>query len=145
MLFFTTVLSFAQDDLERKAQSIDKKLIAPCCWAKTIDQEQSREAIEMRDEVRVKLAQGQSEKEILNAFEQRFGERILAEPKAAGFNLTVWFFPLVVLGFGGFLLLRLLKRPAPKEEITDTMTLNTGTPEKDAKYQKMIDDELYRS
>ncbi len=151
VLFFSLSLvsgsAFAQENsLEQRAQSLDKRLVAPCCWVKTLDQEQSREAVEMKEELRYMLAQGQTEEQILDHYEKKFGVRILSQPKAAGFNLTVWYFPVLALSFGLFLLIRVVrKRKGPVEEITNTLTLATSTPEKDEKYKKMIDDELYRS
>ncbi len=141
------LVTLAQENsLEEKAQRLDKRLVAPCCWVKTLDQEQSREAFEMKDELRVMLAQGQTEDQILAYYEAKYGERILSQPKATGFNLTVWYFPVIALSFGLFLLFLVLrKRKGPVEEITNTLTLATSTPEKDEKYKKMIDDELYRS
>lgn len=149
-LFFTVLVpltSLAQENsLEQKAQGLDKRLIAPCCWTSTLDQHFSQESEEMKSELRQLLAQGQSEEQVLDHFEKKFGERILSQPKAAGFNLTVWYFPVLALSFGLILLIRVLrKRKGPVEEITNTLTLATSTPEKDEKYKKMIDDELYRS
>lgn len=146
-LFLVPLVTLAQENsLEQKAQALDKRLIAPCCWTSTLDQHFSQESEEMKSELRQLLAQGQSEEQVLDHFEKKFGERILSQPKAAGFNLTVWYFPVLALSFGLILLIRVLrKRKGPIEEITNTLTLATSTPEKDEKYKKMIDDELYRS
>lgn len=136
--------ALALDPVEQKAQTIDKKLIAPCCWTKTLDQEQSQVAVEMKAEIRDRLFQGESEDQILSHFEEKYGERILAAPKAAGFNLTVWIFPFIALGFGLFMLSHVLRKTKPLEEVTNTMTLQTISPERDEKYKAMIDQELYR-
>lgn len=145
LLVFLTNFSVFAADLEQRAQALDRKLIAPCCWTSTLNEHFSPESEDMKMEIRQRLSQGQDEKQILAYFEQKYGERILSEPKAAGFNLAVWFFPIVALSIGGFLLMYVLRQPAPKEEITNTLTLATSTPEKDLKYQKMIDDELYKT
>ena len=137
--------SFAQDVIEQKAQTIDKKLIAPCCWTATLDQHFSEVAEQMKAEVRDRLSQGQSEEQILGYFEGKYGERILSQPKPTGFNLSICIFPFVALGFGAFLLSRVLRKTKPVEEVTNTMTVQTSSPERDEKYRKMIDKELYRS
>jgi cytochrome c-type biogenesis protein CcmH len=142
---FLTNFAVHASDIEQRAQALDRKLIAPCCWTSTLNEHFSPESEDMKMEIRQKLSQGQSEKQILSAFEQKYGERVLSEPKATGFNLAVWFFPIVALSLGGFLLMYVLRKPAEKQENTNTLTLATSTPEKDEKYQKMIDDELYRS
>lgn len=135
-------MAWSQDPLETKAQSIDKKLIAPCCWTATLDQHFSQEAEEMKTEIRERLSQGESEKQILSRFESKFGERILSEPKTSGFNLTVWLFPGIILLAGLAFLINFLghqKKPA--------LTLDSPTPmdPQDEKYRKQIDKELYRS
>ncbi len=145
-LLIVPSLVFAQSSLEQRAQSLDKRLIAPCCWTSTLDQHFSQEAEEMKAEIRSRLAGGQSEQAILDHFEKKFGERILSQPKASGFNLTVWIFPGIAIILGFALLLRILKsKQAQVEEITNTLTLSTSSSESDDKYRKMIDEELYRT
>ena len=139
-----TSFGIQASDLEERAQQLDRQLIAPCCWTSTLNEHFSPESEEMKMEIRQRLAQGQNEAEILGYFEQKYGERVLSEPKATGFNLAVWFFPIVALTLGGFLLMYVLRKPAPKDEITNTLTLRSTSPESDEKYKKMIDQELYR-
>lgn len=135
----------AMDSIEQKAQTIDKKLIAPCCWTATLDQHFSEVSEQMKAEIRDRLSQGQPEEQILGYFEGKYGERILSQPKPTGFNLSIWIFPFVALGFGAFLLSRVLRKTKPVEEVTNTMTVQTSSPERDEKYRQMIDKELYRS
>ncbi len=82
--------------------AIAKKLMAPCCWSETADIHQSQAAEEVRAQIRSALARGYTEKQILQAFEQAYGERILARPHARGFNLLVWILPGVLLVFAGW-------------------------------------------
>ncbi len=137
--------AMALDPIEQKAQTIDKKLIAPCCWTATLDQHFSEVSEEMKSEIRDRLTKGESEQQILAHFEEKYGERVLSEPKAAGFNMTVWIFPFIALAFGLFMLSRVIRKtPKTIEEVTNTMTLQTTSPERDEKYKAMIDQELYR-
>jgi cytochrome c-type biogenesis protein CcmH len=145
LVIFSSQLLLAQSIIEKQAQAIDQKLIAPCCWTSTLNEHFSPESEEMKAEIRKRLSAGQSEEQIFAYFEQKHGERVLAQPKASGFNLAVWFFPIVALTIGGFLLMYVLRKPPTKEEITNTLTLQTSTPESDEKYKKMINQELYRS
>ena len=58
------------------------------------------------------LSKGYSESQVLEYFEQSYGEFIRLEPKAKGFNLVVWLAPLAVL-LGGFLFLAArMRKPA---------------------------------
>ncbi len=67
-------------------------------------------ADEMRAEIRVLIDEGNSEEEVIQILIQRYGERILAEPKAEGFNLAAYVAPFLALLFGGVLLVALIRR-----------------------------------
>ena len=81
----------AQDDLERRAQRLDRTLICPLCPSETIDQSQVLLAAQMRAQVRERLAEGWSEEEIRQYFVDRYGERVLAAPPREGFHWLVLF------------------------------------------------------
>jgi cytochrome c-type biogenesis protein CcmH len=53
---------------------------------------------------------GHSAQEIIDAFVDVYGERVLMEPKKSGFNLTGYITPFVALGGGAALIVALLKR-----------------------------------
>ena len=79
--------------IEERAQSIDQRLMCPVCPAETIDQSQADVAIQMRELVREKLRDGESEDQIFNFFVDRYDKGVLAEPPAEGFNILVWVIP----------------------------------------------------
>ena len=80
---------------EAEAQAIDRQIMCPVCPAESIDQAQVPIARQMRQMVRDQLAQGASQKEILEFFAQRYGADILASPPKSGFNLLAWVLPVV--------------------------------------------------
>lgn len=90
-----------------KAVSLDEvnkiasKLMAPCCWSGTMDAHQSPATEEAKAQIRLALQRGYTEQQILDNFVAAYGERILAKPKAVGFNLLAWILPAVVLLVGG--------------------------------------------
>jgi len=62
------------------------------------------------------VAANESDDLILQAFVQEYGQRVLAEPPASGFNLTAWVMPLFALMVGtlivGVVLIR-MRKPLP--------------------------------
>ncbi len=54
----------------------------------------------MQDEVAKMLDEGKTQAEILPAFADKYGLRVLAAPPTSGFNLSVWIMPFVALGIG---------------------------------------------
>jgi cytochrome c-type biogenesis protein CcmH len=124
------------DSIEEIARDIEENLIAPCCWSTPVSQHYSPVADEIRTEVRVMLAEGKSRDEILNHYVAQYGERILAAPRAEGFNMLAYVLPWAALILGAWLLIVLIKKlrsPAP-----------ASSPAKapDAQYASRIEKEL---
>ncbi|MHB0981508.1 MAG: cytochrome c-type biogenesis protein [Thermoleophilia bacterium] len=82
---------------ESLAARIDGKLIAPCCYTQTIAVHDSQKAQELKMQVRLLIAQGSDEKQILDTFVAQYGEKILAAPRASGFNWLAYLFPALVV------------------------------------------------
>jgi cytochrome c-type biogenesis protein CcmH len=67
-------------------QTLESRLLAPCCWTQTLDVHESEIAHSLRAEIRSRLAAGQSPDSIEADLISRYGERIRAFPK--GTSLT---------------------------------------------------------
>ena len=117
-------------------RDIEDHLIAPCCWTQPISQHESGIAEQMREEVRTMVAAGKSRDEILDYFVAQYGERILAAPRAEGFNLLVYILPWVALIAGAWILWVLIKKlraPIPEQSSVDSP---------DSRYASIIEKEL---
>lgn len=86
---------------------IGNKLQCPVCEGTSVADSRSQIAVDMRAVILAKLATGESEKQILAFFVDRYGPAILRQPPATGFYSVLWWLPVVVLavGAGGILLL----------------------------------------
>ncbi len=104
-------------DQEALASDLDGRLISPCCWTQTIAVHDSQIAEELRAQVRLLVAQGLTEDDILDALVAQYGEEILAAPRAAGFNLLAYALPalIIILGVVGIALLALRWRDGGAE------------------------------
>lgn len=100
----------APADLTAAADRLEQALIATCCFHHTVAEHRSPESDAVRVDIRRRLAGGESEAAILAAYEQRYGERILAAPRLAGFGLLAWVTPWVVLAGAAGLVWRWLRR-----------------------------------
>ena len=89
---------------------IQMRLMAPCCWAGTIDNHDSAVVSEMKGEIRRRLDGGETADTILARFVARYGPRVLAEPPARGLNLLVYLLPALALLCGGALVIAFLRR-----------------------------------
>ena len=105
------------DDVDAQARRIEGNLIAPCCWSQPVSQHYSETAEQIKSEVRHMLTQGYTEQQIYDHYVSLYGERILASPRAKGFNLLVWVLPWVSLGLGTFILVMLLRKWRQRNQV----------------------------
>jgi len=120
-----------------EVSKIAGQLMAPCCWSETADVHNSEAAQEVRAQVRSALQTGYSEKQILDGMVAAYGERILAKPKATGFNLFAWILPALALVAGGVIAWRFLAHSRMK-----TATQPVQKIQLDASYEERLEREL---
>ena len=102
-------------ELELLTEEVAGVMRCPVCQGLSIADSPTALAIAMKSEVKEMLAKGYSESQVLEYFEQSYGEFIRLEPKAKGFNLLVWVAPIAVL-IGGLVFLGMrFKRPVAAE------------------------------
>ena len=121
------------------ADAIETKLVCPVCH-ETLDQSTSLQAEEMKAEIRRRIAQGWTEKQILDEMVANFGPGVLSTPAKHGFDLLAWVLPIggatagvVVLGLGARYWSRSPAGPSPPEG-----------PALDPEIERRIDEELER-
>jgi cytochrome c-type biogenesis protein CcmH len=66
-------------------------------------------ATPMREEIQNKLDEGQTKKQIVAAFVEQYGMKVLSAPPPRGFNLSAWVIPFVALGAGAFVAVKVLQ------------------------------------
>ncbi len=95
---------------------VARELWCPLCSGVRLDSCELKACEQMKDEIGIKLAEGQDLETIKSYFVDQYGPQVLGVPPAQGFNLLAWILPVVVLVAGAaFLLLRgrsLTARPA---------------------------------
>ena len=70
--------------------------------------------IDIWDEQNIPPRQGKTEDEIYNFLSEKYGDWILYKPKFNYENFLLWSFPYLVLVFGGFIIVFLIKRRQKK-------------------------------
>ena len=98
--------------LESLTEEVSGLMRCPVCQGLSVADSPTPLASAMKNEVRDLLAAGYSREQVLEYFEQSYGEFIRLAPHARGFNLTVWLAPLALLLVGAVLILR-RRRAAP--------------------------------
>ena len=97
------------------AERLEGRLLAPCCWAQTLDIHGSEIATALRREIRVRLKAGESADKIEASLVARYGERIRAVPDRVPLNAMGglgWLAVATAAGVIGMVLWRWRKRGA---------------------------------
>jgi cytochrome c-type biogenesis protein CcmH len=81
------------------AAEIETELVCPVCH-ETLDESTAPIALEMKQEIRRRIAQGWTKKQIIDEMVANFGPGVLSTPAKHGFDLLAWLLPIggIVLG-----------------------------------------------
>jgi len=107
---------------DERVKRIASRLRCPVCQGESIQDSPAELSAQMKTLVREQLANGKSEAEVLDYFLAKYGQWILLEPRAEGFNLLVYWLPVLFLVFGAgglWLVVRKWTRPRPVTDTTD--------------------------
>lgn len=98
-------------ELEKRVMDLSSHLRCLVCQNQTIADSNAELAIDLRNQVREKMQQGQSDQEILDYMVKRYGEFVLFNPLVKSTTWLLWFGPLLLLILGlGILIFNLRKR-----------------------------------
>lgn len=126
-----------------RAGKLANMLMAPCCYSKTAAEDQSGAAYGVKMEVRRGITEGFSDDEILKGFARVYGERILAQPTAVGFNKMAWIMPIVGLLLGALIYASFIRKTSASPEKNDDMNKkNKKNIKDDDPYMNRLEQEL---
>lgn len=91
-------LSEVSDD---EVNAIAHKIYCPVCEGIPLDTCPTLACIDWRAEIRLQLAQGRTEAEIVDHFIRQYGNAVAAEPPRRGLNWLIWLAPFLLVAVGG--------------------------------------------
>ena len=124
IFIFSPVPAIAAEDaaLERRVQRVSEELRCLVCQNQTIADSSADLAVDLKNQVREKLKQGVSEKDIITFMTERYGDFVLYRPPVKATTWLLWFGPglLMVAGLAA-LFMRLRRRTtiAAEPALTD--------------------------
>lgn len=88
--------------LENRVMAVSQELRCLVCQNQTIADSHAELAVDLRNQVRDKLRQGMSERQIVDYMVTRYGDFVLYRPPVRSSTWLLWFGPflLLVLAFG---------------------------------------------
>ena len=90
----------AKDALQRE---LEYEIMAPCCYGSPVGDHDSPAAKQVKAQIGQLITEGKTREEILDMYVAIYGERILASPRAQGFNIMAYVMPPLFLLIGGLL------------------------------------------
>ncbi|MGH7799875.1 MAG: cytochrome c-type biogenesis protein [Thermodesulfobacteriota bacterium] len=149
---FTTSISFIlvlltfntfADNIDNQVREISYLLMCPVCQGQTVAESNSELATQMRAIIKQKLEEGESKKEIIAYFVDRYGETILGAPPPKGANWLIWVLPALALLFGGAgIAIFLHKSKSEKGKRKTKAIFNEPQVQAESKYLEKLDEEL---
>ncbi len=97
----TAIAQARPKTLDERTDEVAHQILCPVCTnGESIATSSQIQAVQMRGVVRQKLAEGESEQQVLTYFRQRYGDSILVSPPFDGFTALIWLAPLIMLVAG---------------------------------------------
>jgi cytochrome c-type biogenesis protein CcmH len=114
-------LTAADPELEAKMLRISAELRCLVCQNQTIADSNAELAVDLRNQVRDMLRQGQSEQQIIDYMTARYGDFVLYRPPMQRSTWLLWLGPFALLVVGAFVWWRVQRRgrpaPAPSPDL----------------------------
>lgn len=125
----------ADPELEKRVLDLSQELRCLVCQNQTLADSHAELAIDLKNQVREKLASGMSNKDVVDFMVQRYGDFVLYRPPVKGTTWLLWFGPfLLLVGGVALLILKLAKRGStadalPEDEMQRASALLNGATE----------------
>lgn len=100
-----------------EVNAVARELWCPLCSGVRLDSCELKACDQMKDEIAIKLAEGEDAETIKAYFLEQYGPQVLGEPPRQGFNWLAWILPVVAVVVGGGFFWRMTRRmvqPAPQ-------------------------------
>ena len=101
------------EELFQLTEKVAGDMRCPVCQGLSVADSQTATAVAMKAEIRQMLEAGYSPRQVLDYFEESYGEFIRLAPKAEGFNLFVWIAPVAALLIGMALVIQQMRKKKP--------------------------------
>jgi cytochrome c-type biogenesis protein CcmH len=102
--------------LEKRVMALAEELRCLVCQNQTLAESNAPLAEDLRTQVREKMRQGKSDREVIDFLVERYGDFVLYRPPLKATTILLWFGPLLLLAVGFAALLRRVQRRRAAEE-----------------------------
>lgn len=93
-------LAAANPELERRVMALSEELRCLVCQNQTLADSHAELAMDLKNQVREKLASGMSDQDVIDYMVERYGDFVLYRPPVKSSTWLLWFGPFLLLGAG---------------------------------------------
>jgi cytochrome c-type biogenesis protein CcmH len=115
-------ISASDQALEKRVTAVSEELRCLVCQNQNIADSHAELAIDLKNQVREKLQQGMSERQVLDYMVHRYGDFVLYRPPVKAATWLLWFGPFLLLSAGVIMLVLILKRRRPQAQIISELS-----------------------
>ena len=101
--------SAADPVLEARVMAVAEELRCLVCQNETIAASHADLAVDLRKQIRTKLGEGQSERQIIDFMVERYGEFVRYRPPLNATTVLLWMGPFALLLAGAYALMRAIR------------------------------------
>ncbi|HET9063564.1 MAG TPA: cytochrome c-type biogenesis protein [Candidatus Binatia bacterium] len=101
-------------EVEREAARVTGSVMSPFCPGRLISDCPSPAAIELREQIRKRIAAGETAEAIKAELLETYGEFVRAAPTAEGFDLAAWLVPPIALALATVAVMLWMRRRGAK-------------------------------
>jgi cytochrome c-type biogenesis protein CcmH len=113
--------------LEKRVMALAAELRCLVCQNQTIADSNAELAIDLKNQVREKLGQGMTDKDVIDYMVQRYGDFVLYRPPVKSITWLLWFGPFLLLVVGIFFLgLKLSRRRTQVDALPESEMLRAA-------------------
>ena len=94
------------NDQKLQVDKISKNLRCLICQGQSVYDSQSEFAISVKDLIKKKIEEGNSDNDIYEYLKNKYGDWIMYEPELDKKTLLLWILPLILFVFGGLLIFK---------------------------------------
>jgi cytochrome c-type biogenesis protein CcmH len=116
-LAIDTQRAFEDPALQARYENITRELRCLVCQNETIADSNATLAGDLRREVREMIAAGKTDDQIRDFMIARYGDFVLYRPRMTRMNFLLWAAPVLLLAFGAFAVVRVVRRRAAEAEL----------------------------
>ena len=104
-----TGAAFADPEMQARYENLIDEIRCVVCQNQTIKDSNVFLASDLRREIRRMMAEGMSDAQIADFLVARYGEFVLYNPRKSGKTLILWITPALLIGVGGFIIVRVVR------------------------------------